>query len=121
MSEMEHDQKTEEMFEVVNSHASDESRRLEDQVIKKMQEEKDASAQAKKDQEKAAWRRERRIKAVCSMIIRLLVCAISAALFVAALLLPSWVPVLCFVGIGVCSIIGSVVTDRCIRDWRRSW
>ena len=35
MSEMEHDQKTEEMFEVVNSHASDESKRLEDQVIKK--------------------------------------------------------------------------------------
>ena len=118
MSEMEHDQKTEEMFEVVNSHASNESKRLEGQVIKKMQEEKDASAQAKKDQEKAAWRRERRIKAVCGMIICLLVCTISAALFVAALLLPNWVPVLCFAGIAACLIIGTVVTERCIQKLR---
>ena len=112
MSEMEHDQKTEEMFEVVNSHASNESKRME------MQEEKDASAQAKKDQEKAAWRRERRIKAVCGMIIRLLVCTISAALFVAALLIPNWVPVLCFAGIAACLIIGTVVTERCIQKLR---
>lgn len=118
MSEMEHDQKTEEMFEVVNSHASDESKRLEDQVIKKMQEEKDASAQAKKDQEKVAWRRERRIKAVCGMILRLLVCTVAAALFVAALLLPNWVPVLCFAGLAACLIIGTVVTDSCIRKLR---
>ena len=119
MSEMEHDQKTEEMFEVVNSHASDESKRLEDQVIRKMQEEKDASAQAKKKQEQAAWRRERRTKAVCGMILRLLICTVAAALFVAALLLPSWVPVLCCVGIGVCLIVGAIVSDRSIRELRR--
>lgn len=118
MSEMEHDQKTEEMFEVVNSHASDESKRQAEQIHRQTMEADLLNVKVAMAQEKAAWRRERRTKAVCGMILRLLVCTVAAALFVAALLLPNWVPVLCFAGLAACLIIGTVVTDSCIRKLR---
>lgn len=114
MSEMEHDQRTEEMFEVVNSHASDESKRQADLVAKKVLAAENATAQAKQDRERTT----KRAKTVMALILRLLICTVAAALFVAALLLPSWVPVLCCAGIGACLIVGTIVTDRCIRSWR---
>ena len=114
MSEMEHDQKTEEMFEVVNSHASDESKRQADMVAKKILAAENASAQARQDRERTT----KRAKTVMALILRLLSCTIVAALCVAALLLPNWVPVLCCAGIGACLIVGAIVSDRSIRELR---
>lgn len=118
MSEMEHDQKTEEMFEVVNSHASDESKRQAEQIHRQTMEADLLDAKAAKEQEKAAWKRERRTRAVCGMLLRMLICTVAATLFVAALLLPSWVPVLCYAGMAVCLIIGTVVIHQCILKLR---
>lgn len=118
MSEKEHDQTTEEMFEMVNSHASDESKRQAEKVAQELKAAANASAQAEQEREMTARRKEYRAKGICGLILRLLICTLAAALFVGALLLPSWVPVLCFSGLAVCLIVGAVTTDRFIRSWR---
>ena len=125
MSEKEHDQTTEEMFDVVNSHASDESKRQAEKVIQDLKAAANAKAQAEREREKAEQEREKaeirrkdRTKGICGLILRMLICTLAAALFVGALLLPSWVPVLCFAGLAVCLIVGAIVTDRFIRSWR---
>ena len=100
MNEKEIDQSTEELFGVVNAHASD------------------TKAQGELAREKAAKLKERRTKATLGLILRLLVCALAAVLFLAALLMPEWVPVLCFTGLGVCLIVGTVVVGRFRNAWR---
>lgn len=118
MSEMEHDQTTEEMFDMVNSHASDESKRQAEKVTQDLKAAANANAKAAQERELAARRKEYRAKGICGLILRMLICTLAAALFVGALLLPNWVPVLCFGGLAVCLIVGTVVTDRFIRSWR---
>ena len=118
MSEKEFDQGTEEMFEMVNSHASDESKRQAEKVAQELKAAANANDQADQEREMAARRKEYRAKSICSLILRMLICTLAAALFVGALLLPSWVPVLCYAGMAVCLIIGTVVIHQCILKLR---
>ena len=114
MSEKEFEQGNEELFGVVNSHASDKSKRQAEQVVRKLQEEEKASILAHEKRENAkSW-----TKRICGLILRMLICTVAAGLFLAALLLPGWVPVLCFAGIAACLVVGAIVIDRAIRSWR---
>lgn len=125
MSEMEHDQRTEEMFKVVNNHASLEATHRAEKIARRAtevaaeKEKAEAEAEYRKNAEKidAEIRRQKR-NDVMVMIFKLIILTLAAALFLAALLLPNWVPVLCFAGIAACLIVGTIVTDRCIRSWR---
>lgn len=118
MSKQEFDQSTEELFGVVNEHASDTAKLQAKLIARRAKEAELEKAQEELARENAAWRKERRTKATLGLIVRLLVCALAAVLFLAALLLPEWVPVLCFAGLGVCLIVGTVVVDRFRNAWR---
>lgn len=125
MSEKEHDKTTEEMFEVVNNHASLEATQRAEKIARRAtevaaeKEKAEAEAEYRKQAEiiDAEIRRQKR-NDVMVMIFNLIILTLAAALFVAALLLPSWVPVLCFAGIAACLIVGAVVTDRFILSRR---
>lgn len=121
MSEQEFEQGTEELFGVVNAHASDTAKLQAELIARRAMEAEDAKrkeelAQKKLDAE--AEEKTARNKGIIGLIVRLLVCALAAVLFLAALLLPEWVPVLCFAGLGVCLIVGTVVVDRFRNAWR---
>lgn len=118
MSEIEFEQGTEELFGVVNDHASDTAKLQAERIARQAREAEFADEQKALEREMAARRKERRTKATLGLILRLLVCALAAVLFLAALLLPEWVPVLCFAGLGVCLIVGTVVVGRFRNAWR---
>lgn len=114
MSEKEHDQKTEEMFDVVNSHATQEARRQAERVTEQMKTAEDVSARTAREHQAAVLRAKR----IFGLAMRMLICIVSAGMFLAALVIPDWVPVLCIAGIAICLIAGTVAIDRCIRSWR---
>lgn len=118
MSKQEFDQSTEELFEVVNEHASDTAKLQAEQIDRMLRETEQEIAQAQLNAKKAATLRKERTEKILGLIVRLLVCALAAVLFLAALLLPEWVPVLCFAGLGVCLIVGTVVVGRFRNAWR---
>lgn len=118
MSKKEFDQSTEELFEVVNDHASDTAKLQAERIARQAREAEFADEQKALEREKAAWRKEHRTRITIGLILRLLVCALAAVLFLAALLVPEWVPVLCFAGLGVCLIVGTVVVGRFRNAWR---
>lgn len=118
MSEKEFEQGTEELFGVVNDHASDTAKLQAERIARQAREAEFAVRQAELEREKAAIRRNKRTEKVLGLILRLLVCALAAVLFLAALLMPEWVPVLCFTGLGVCLIVGTVVVGRFRNAWR---
>lgn len=118
MSEMEFEQGNEELFGVVNDHATPEAAYQAEQIAQ-------AKAKADAEAEQREWehqmaerRRAHLAKSILGLILRLLICTAAAILFLAALLLPNWVPVLCFAGLAACLIVGAVVTDRAILSWR---
>lgn len=121
MSEQEFEQGTEELFGVVNTHASDTAKLQAELIARREMEVEDAKRKEELAQKKLEAEEEKktaRTKTTLCLIVRLLICTLAAALFVGALLLPSWVPVLCFSGLAVCLIVGAVTTDRFIRSWR---
>lgn len=117
MSEQEFEQGTEDLFGVVNAHASDTAKLQAELIARRAREAELEKAQAELVRDNAAWLKKHRTKAILGLIVRLLVCALAAVLFLAALLLPEWVPVLCFTGLGVCLIVGTVV----VSDFRNAW
>lgn len=98
MSEKEFEQDNEDLFEVVNDHATPEALQRAEAIINPKKKRKGVKTSA--------------------LVLCLIVCIAVAALCVAALLLPNWVPVLCFAGITACLIVGAVVTDRFILSRR---
>lgn len=98
MSEKEFDQGNEELFGVVNGHATPEALQRAEAIVNP--------------------KKKRKGTKTSVLVLCLIVCTIVAALCIAALLLPSWVPVLCFAGIAACLIVGAVVTDRFILSRR---
>ena len=98
ISEKEFNQSNEELFEVVNAHATPEAIRRAEEIVNP--------------------KKKRKGTKTSVLVLCLIVCTIVAVLCVAALLLPSWVPVLCFAGIAACLIVGAIVTDRFILSRR---
>ena len=125
MSEIEFDQGNEELFAVVNGHAAPEAAKQAEEVARRAAEVAAAKAKAEEEARKReiaaaeeAEAKKNRRKEIRAMIVRMLALTLAAVLFLAALLLPNWVPVLCFGGLAVCLIVGAIVTDRAIRAWR---
>lgn len=118
MSEQEFEQGTEELFGVVNDHASDTAKLQAERIARRAKEAELEKAQEELARDNAAWLKKRRTKSILCLIVRLLVCALAAVLFLAALLMPEWVPVLCFTGLGVCLIVGTVEVGRFRNAWR---
>lgn len=98
MSEKEFDQGNEELFEVVNGHATPEAIRRAEEIVNP--------------------KKKRKGTKTSVLVLCLIVCTVVAALCIAALLIPNWVPVLCFAGLAACLIVGAVVTDRFILSRR---
>lgn len=123
MCEKEIDQGNEELFCVVNGHASPEAAKQAEAVARRAAEAAAAKAKAEAEAEyrkqaeriDAEIRRQKR-NDVMAMVFKLIILTLAAALFLAALLLPSWVPVLCFGGLAVCLIVGAIVIDRFYRE-----
>lgn len=121
MSEKEFEQGTEELFGVVNAHASDTAKLQAELIARRAREVEEAKRKEELEQKKRdaeAEEKTARTKSAIGLIVRLLICAVAAVLFLAALLLPNWVPVLCFAGLAVCLIVGAIVIDRFRSAWR---
>ena len=118
MSEKEFEQDNEELFNVVNGHATPEAAQQAEEIAESQKhpstEERERFRQWMKENERKARR-----QAIVRFSIRAVLCIVAVFLFLAALLLPNWVPVLCFSGLAVCLIVGAIMTDRFVRGWKR--
>lgn len=112
MSELEFEKGNEELFGMVNDHATPESVAEAEKIA--AEEEQKAAMEQEQDwiRKGRELMRVQRRKQNCRLICKVLTCVLVAVLFVAALLDTIWVPVTCYIGLAVCISIGSILIDR---------
>ena len=94
MSEKEFDQKDNEVFQMVNG-------KRPDSQIDKLAIKKQTNAESCRE---VLW-----------MVLKVFICSLIATMFLMAMLEPTWVPVLSYLGMAVCLIVATVTVDRYVR------
>lgn len=100
MSQQEFEQADEQVLSMVNDHAHPDAKKAAEKICCNP----DANARAAEQRRRILW-----------TVLQVVCCVLVAALFVAALLDPSFVMVLVNAGVLVCGMVAAILVDRSCR------